>query len=88
MHGSDIIHNICVLNTDAVYYQSQTSKKCLETADHEKKKKHLHVCLNERRHFTPFVASADGLLGIEVEVTLERLSNRLTAKWKEGRGIF
>jgi hypothetical protein len=29
----------------------------------EKKKKYLQACLEQRRHFTPFVISTDGLIG-------------------------
>ena len=52
--GTDIIHDMRVMNTDAVYYQSKPPEKFLETAERQNKKKYLNVCLNERRHFTPF----------------------------------
>ena len=39
-------------------------EKCIGTAKREKKKKYLNACLNERRPFTPFFASSDGLLGV------------------------
>ena len=55
---------MCVVNTDAVSYQSIIPEKCLETADREKKKKYLTTALNRRIHFNPFVASVDGLLGV------------------------
>ena len=51
----DRIHDICDVNTDAVSYQSNTPEKCLDTAEQEKKRKYLAVCLNERRQFTSFV---------------------------------
>ena len=35
--GTDIIHDMCVVNTDVVSYQSKTPEKFLETADCEKK---------------------------------------------------
>ena len=37
--GTDSIHNMRVVNTDAVSYQSKTSEKCLDIVDHNKKKK-------------------------------------------------
>ena len=60
----DSIHNMCVMNTGAISYQSKTPEKCLDNAEHEKKKKYLHACLEKRRNFTPFVASMDGILWI------------------------
>ena len=54
MEGAGSIHDMRVLNTDAVSYQSKTPEKVLVTAEREKKKKYLHSCLNKRRHFTAF----------------------------------
>jgi hypothetical protein len=49
--------------------KSQGSKdphyKVLEAHEREKKKKYLEACLEQRWHFSPFVASTDGLLGKE-----------------------
>ena len=37
--GTDSIHDMRVVNTDAVSYQSKTLDKCLDTSKHEKKRK-------------------------------------------------
>ena len=74
---------MCVVNTEAVSYQSKTPEKCLETVDREKKKKYLNACLNKRLHFTPFVALVDGINGVEAEATLKCIASRLTQKWKD-----
>ena len=42
----DSIHDMRVVNTDAVYYQSKTSEDCIETAERKKKKNYINVCLN------------------------------------------
>ena len=76
------IHDTHVVKTDTVSYQSKTPKKCLETADCKKKEKYLHACLNERRHFTPFVASVYGLPGVEADATLKHIASRLAKSWK------
>ena len=68
--GTESIHVMRVVNTDAVSYQSKTPEKCLETAKREKKKKYLNAYLNDHQHFTPFVALVDGPLGVEAEATL------------------
>ena len=44
---------------------------------------YLGACLQERRHFSPFVASVDGLLGLEATETLKRLVCGLATKWKQ-----
>ena len=81
--GTDSIHDMHVVNADAVSYHSRTPEKFQETAECEKKKKYLNACLKERRHFTPYVASVDGLLGVEAEATLKRIAICLTQNWKE-----
>ena len=35
--GTDSIHNMRIVNTDTVSYQSKTLEKCLETAKREKR---------------------------------------------------
>ena len=47
------------------------------------RKKYLPACIKERRSFTPFVDSVDGLIRVKVEATLKRLPSRLAKKWKE-----
>ena len=83
MQGTESIHNMHVMNTEAASYQSKTPKKCLETAEREKNKNYLHACLNKSRHFTYFVASVDSLIGVEAEATHKRIASGLATKWKE-----
>ena len=45
--GTESIHDIRVMSTDAVSYQSKTTKKCIETAKRENKKNYLNACLNK-----------------------------------------
>ena len=82
-HGTDSIHNMRVVNTDAISYQSQPPEKCLETAENEKKKKYLHACLNKRWDFTPFFASVEGLLEVKAEATLKHIAICISQNWKE-----
>ena len=44
---------------------------------------YLEACLQQRRHFSPFFASVDGLLWVETTETLKRLASRLATQWKE-----
>ena len=44
---------------------------------------YLEACLQQRRHFSPFVASVDRLLGVEATAALKRIASRLDTKWKQ-----
>jgi hypothetical protein len=55
----------------------------LEAHEREKKKKHLEACLEQSRHFSPFVASMDGLLGKESRTLLKKLFPLLAEKWEK-----
>ena len=44
---------------------------------------YLEACLQQHWHFSPFVASVDGLLGVEATATLKRIASRLATKWKQ-----
>ena len=72
-----------VLNTDAKSHMAKATEKCLYEAERGKTQMYLEACLQKRRHFYPFVASVDGLLGVEATETLKRLASRLTTKRKQ-----
>ena len=55
----------------------------MDTAEREKRKKCLHICIKELRNFTPFFPLVDGLVGVRAEITLKRLASLLATKWKE-----
>ena len=46
------------------------------------KRRYFKPCLKQRRHFTPFVVSCEGLLGKEVDTFLKHLSKKLADKWR------
>jgi hypothetical protein len=54
--------------------------KVLAAHEREKKKKYLADCLNQRRHFTPFVVSIDGLIGREANTLLKKISSLWATK--------
>ena len=62
-NGTDSVHEMRVVNTDAKYHSAKTPGKCLQEAERGKKRMFLEACLYQRRHFSSFVASVDGLLG-------------------------
>ena len=44
---------------------------------------YLEACLQQHRHFYPFVASINGLLGVEATATLKRIASCLVTKWRQ-----
>ena len=72
-----------VMNTDAKSYWGRIPEKYLEEAEKGKKKMYLEACLQRHRHFSPFVASVDGLFWVEATATLKRIASCLTSKLKQ-----
>ena len=79
----DSVQDRRVVNTDAMLYVRISAEKCLQEAERGKKKIYLEACLQKRRQFSPFVASLDGLLGVEATATLKRISSCLATKWRQ-----
>ena len=46
--GTDSVHDICVVNTDALSIARKTPEKCLHEAERGKKKMYLEDCLHQR----------------------------------------
>ena len=65
--GTDSIHDMHVMNTDVILYQSKTLEECLEYDEREMKKNHLNNFLSKRQHFTPFFALVCGLFGADAK---------------------
>ena len=72
-----------IMNTDAKSHLAKTPEKCLQEAERAKKKMYLEACLQKRRHFYCFVASVDGLLGVESMATLKRIASRFATKGQQ-----
>ena len=81
--ATDSIHDIHVVNTDAVSYRSKTPDKCLKTSERENKNKYPRSCINNCRHSTLFVTSVESYLRLESETMLKRIASRLAQNWKE-----
>jgi hypothetical protein len=79
--GTDCIIDVRITDTDAKSNLSKDPAKVLEAHEKEKKKKYLEACLEQRRTFTPFVVSTDGLIGKEAKTLLKKLSTLLAEKW-------
>jgi hypothetical protein len=78
--GTDCILDVRVAGTDATSYALKPSDKVLGAAEKLKKKKYPQACLEQRRYFTPFVVSVDGLLGKGAKTVLKVLAARTATK--------
>ena len=81
--GTNSVHNMRVVNTDILSYVKKTPEKRLHKDERGKNKMYLEDCLQQRRHFSPFFALVDGLLGVEATATLKRVASRLATKWRQ-----
>jgi len=85
--STDTIIDIRVTNLDSKSYKNLPSKKALERQETEKKKKYCKPCENQRRNYTPFVVSTDGMLVFEARAFLKRLAKLLAEEWEKPYSI-
>ena len=69
-------------NNNAFSYDSRDPAKVLASHGQQKKKKYFENCLQQCCSFSPFVISADGLLGFEAKNILKQLARLLVTKWE------
>ena len=82
-NGTDSVHDMRVVNTDAKSHSGKTPEKFLQEAEMGVNQMYPKACLQQRRHFYLFVASVDGLLGVEATATLKILVSCLSTKWQQ-----
>ena len=71
--GTDFIIDRCTQCFNQPSCLNINPANLLKSVEMDKKKKHSNACLGQLRHFTPFVASCEGLLGKEASTFLKRL---------------
>ena len=59
--------------------RGEVPSRCIKVQKHI----YLEACFHQIQHFPPFVFSLDGLLSVEVEATLKRISRRLATKCQQ-----
>ena len=79
--GTDCIIDVRICDVNQPPYLTRNPVSVLKSTENAKKKQYLEPCLDQRRLFTPFVVSCDGLLGKGADVFLKRLSMKLAKKW-------
>ena len=79
--NTDCIIDVQICDVNQPSYSNRKPHNILKSAETEKKKKYLDSCLEQRRHFTPFVVSCEGLMGKEADTFISRLAKKLSLKW-------
>ena len=82
-NGTDSVYYTFVLNTDVKSHSAKTPEKCLQEAERANNKIYLDTCLQQRRRFSPFVASFGGLMGVEATTTPRRIASRFATKLRQ-----
>ena len=54
-NGMDSVHGMRVVNTDAKSHSDKTPENYLQEAERGKKWRYLDACIQQRRHFSPFL---------------------------------
>lgn len=81
--GFDCIVDVQMNNLDATSYKDSDPMKVLENGERIKKNKHLPGCIEQRRDFTPFIMSLDGIIGKEGDRLSKQLAALLSKKWQK-----
>ena len=81
--STDCIIDVTIVDLNAKSYNTKLPEKVLRAKESEKKRHYLKACQQQRRHFAPFVASTDGILGKEAHALLKTISRKLAPdKWQ------
>ena len=77
----DCLLDFVVTDVNQLSYRSRKPKAVLRSHEQRKKKKYLEDCLAQRRDFTPFAVSCEGMLGREADCFIKRIAMKLARKW-------
>mmetsp|Transcript_13619 Transcript_13619/g.19848 ORF Transcript_13619/g.19848 Transcript_13619/m.19848 type:complete len:155 (-) Transcript_13619:31-495(-) len=78
---TDCIIDVRITDSDAKSYRNRTIANHLKAQEAEKKKKYHFLCQENRKNFSPFVATVDGVLGREAKMVLKQIARALATKW-------
>ena len=80
--STDCVIDVRVTDSDAPAKVKIDPMQVLRTQEKEKKKKYLDRCIEQRRHFAPYVVDCYGLLGKEARAVNKKLAAKLESKWR------
>ena len=79
--NTDCLVDFVVTDVNQPSYRSRKPEAVLRSHEQRKKKKYLEDCLAQRRDFTPFAVSCEGMLGREADCFIKRIAMKLARKW-------
>ena len=79
--GRMTVFDVRITDTESPSYSGRDPAAILAEHERRKKRKYLRPCLERRRHFTPLVFSANGMMGEEAEAATKRLASLISRKW-------
>lgn len=77
----DCIIDVRVTNVDSPSYLGREAENIILTQEKEKRDKYESACSDQRRDFSPFVVTTDGLLGPAAKEIVRKLAQILARKW-------
>ena len=80
---TEAIVDVQVIHTECRSHITREPAAILRSAENTKKRKYLGALQAQRKHFTPFVCSSDGLIAGEAGRFLNHLAGDLAAKWEK-----
>ena len=75
--STDCIIDVRISDVNQPSYLRRQPSSILKGAETEKKRKYLAACLEQRRHFTPFVVSCEGMTAKEAAIFMCRIAKKL-----------
>ena len=75
--NTDCIIDVRIADVNHPSYLYRKPTSIIKSTENAKKKIYLEPCLEQRRHFTPFVVSYEGLLGKEADVFLKKTITKI-----------
>ena len=84
---TDCVLDVRCTDSDAPSTLGTDPMRHLKTHETLKKKKYLERCLEQRRHFAPYVVDCYGLLGMEARAVNKKLATKLATKWKTAYSV-
>ena len=75
-----MLMDVRVVDTDAQSYFDHSLREVLNSAELEKRRKHVAACQEQKAQFNPLCFSVDGMWGGETNWFMKRLAEHLTSK--------
>ena len=79
--GRGALFDVRVVDLDAASYRRKPVKTVLANHEREKRRKYAQEAAEQRKDFSPFVVSRDGVIGRAAENAMRRIASTLADRW-------